>query len=198
MSMNRLARFGRALAVGTLAIAATLSTTQVADAEPTEAVEAAAPAPPSVPTAIQVPAGNKVFLVGHATGFQIYTCNGTAWALPSTPDAKLFGDNGKLVATHFGGPTWQARDGSTVVGALPPAASSPSPAPNAIPWLLLAAKSTAAGPDGDRFVKTTYIQRVATSGGVAPAADKCTTAGQVAKVSYTADYYFWKKTGRDK
>src|SRR6059036_1002722 len=27
-------------------------------------------------------------------------------------------DNGKLIITHFGGPTWQAKDGSKVVGQL--------------------------------------------------------------------------------
>ena len=67
----------------------------------------------------------------------------------------------------------------------------------AIPWLLLSAASTAAGPDGDRLVHTTYIQRIATTGGLAPPAAECTaaTAGTVAEVPYTADYYFWKHTG---
>jgi hypothetical protein len=37
--------------------------------------------------------------------------------------------------------------------------------PTAIPWLRLSAASTAAGPDGDRLVDTTYIQRIATTGG---------------------------------
>jgi hypothetical protein len=32
----------------------------------------------TVPDKIQVPAGNKVFLVGHAVGVQIYSCNATA------------------------------------------------------------------------------------------------------------------------
>jgi len=69
--------------------------------------------------------------------------------------------------------------------------------PTAIPWLRLAAASTAAGPDGDRLVATTYIQRIATTGGLAPPAAECnaTTAGTVAEVPYTADYYFWKRTG---
>ena len=72
--MNRLARFRRALVVGLVAAAATLSMTQVANAEQ------AAKAEPRrrSPVAIAVPAGNKVFLVGHAKGVQIYTCNGTA------------------------------------------------------------------------------------------------------------------------
>src|SRR6266545_319713 len=56
--------------------------------------------------------------------------------------------------------------------------------------------STTPGPDGDRLVATTYIQRIATTGGLAPPAVDCNaaTAGTVAEVPYTADYYFWKHT----
>jgi Protein of unknown function (DUF3455) len=69
--------------------------------------------------------------------------------------------------------------------------------PTAIAWVRLAAASTAAGPGGDRLVDTSYIQRIATTGGLAPPAADCTaaTAGTVAEVPYTADYYFWKHTG---
>jgi hypothetical protein len=64
----------------------------------------------------------------------------------------------------------------------------------AIPWLLLSAASTSAGPDGDRLAGTTFIQRIATTGGLAPAAADCnaSTAGDRVEVPYTADYYFWK------
>jgi hypothetical protein len=155
----------------------------------------AGPAGPDVPTDIQVPAGNKVFLVGHAVGVQIYSCNaaagGYAWGLVA-PRANLYGDNGRLIATHFGGPTWQATDGSSVVGRrdAPPVTMDGS----AIPWLRLVAASTNSGDDGDRFAHTTYIQRVATTGGLAPAAATCnaTTAGTIEEIPYTADYYFWK------
>ena len=43
--------------------------------------------------------------------------------------------------------------------------------------------------------KTTFIQRLNTTGGVAPA-DGCSTSADVGKqvlVPYTADYYFYKK-----
>ncbi len=67
----------------------------------------------------------------------------------------------------------------------------------AIDWLLLSAASTAPGPDGDRLVKTTYIQRIDTTGGRTPTATDCnaTTAGTEVEVPYTADYYFWKRGG---
>jgi hypothetical protein len=174
--------FNRLLLVGVVAAAAVLSLTQVAQA---------GPPPPVVPSKIQVGAGNKVFLVGHAVGVQIYSCNGVAWGFVA-PRANLYDDHGKLIITHFAGPTWQAMDGSRVVGRL---VDFVTVDPTAIPWVLLSA-STAAGPDGDRLVATTYVQRIATTGGLAPPAADCnaTTAGTVAEVPYTADYYFWKRT----
>ena len=67
--------------------------------------------------------------------------------------------------------------------------------PNDIPWLLLATSSATAGPDGDRLAGTTYIQRLATDGGVAPPPNQCDadTVGEVVEIPYTGDYYFWKK-----
>jgi Protein of unknown function (DUF3455) len=186
--MTRLIRSNRLLVTGLVAVAAALSLTQVAQAGP--------PAP-VVPSQIQVADGNKVFLVGHAVGVQIYSCSATAsgftWRFVA-PRANLYDDNGKLIITHFGGPSWQAKDGSKVVGQL---VQPVTVDPTAIPWLLLSTPSPTAGPDGDRLVDTTYIQRTATTGGLAPAAATCnaTTAGTVAEVPYTADYFFWKKTG---
>jgi hypothetical protein len=176
--------FNRLLLAVIVAAAAALSLMQVAQA---------GPPPPVVPDAIKVPDGNKVFLIGHAVGVQIYSCNGVVWSFVA-PRANLYNKHGKLIITHFAGPTWEAKDGSTVVGR---AEASITVDPTAIPWLRLAAASTAAGLDGDRLVATTYVQRIATTGGLAPPAAECnaTTAGTVAEVPYTADYYFWKKTG---
>jgi hypothetical protein len=69
--------------------------------------------------------------------------------------------------------------------------------PAAVDWLKLSAASTSAGPDGDQLVHTTFIQRLNTSGGVAPPAAQCNavTTRTLAEVPYTADYYFWKSGG---
>jgi hypothetical protein len=69
--------------------------------------------------------------------------------------------------------------------------------PTAIPWLLLSATSTA-GPDGDRLLGTTFIQRINTTGGLQPPAAECNagTADKVVEVPYTSDYFFWKATGK--
>ena len=158
----------------------------------------AGPDGPDVPGAIAVEEGNKVFLVGHAVGVQIYSCGATstgfAWSFVA-PRANLYDAKGKLVTTHFGGPTWQAGDGSTVVGQR---VDGVNVDPTAIDWLLLSARSTAAGADGDRLAGTTFIQRTKTTGGLRPAAATCngTTVGTTAEVPYTADYHFWKATGR--
>ena len=70
--------------------------------------------PPPVPSNIQVAAGTKAFLEGHAVGTQDYICvpcpnpttsicpdvSGFAWIL-FTPQATLFTDNDKQVITHF-------------------------------------------------------------------------------------------------
>jgi hypothetical protein len=139
-----------------------------------------------------------VFLAGHAIGVQIYRCNATsggfAWGLVA-PRANLYDDHGNLIMTHYGGPTWEARDGSKVVAARDGQVTVDT---TAIPWLRLKATSTSAGPDGDRLLKTAYVQRINTTGGLAPAAADCNaaTAGAQVEVPYTADYYFWKETGR--
>jgi hypothetical protein len=179
---NRIARL--LLATGTAVAAAASLAAPVAHAEPR---------PPEVPDRIAVEPGNKVYLVGHAVGVQIYTCNatptGTSWS-SAVPRANLYGENGKLIATHFGGPTWQAKDGSAVVAQRVDGVTMDA---SAIPWLLLSTVSTTTG-DGERLAKTTFIQRTATTGGLAPAATECNaaTVGAKVEVPYTADYHFWK------
>ena len=186
--MNSIVRFDRLLAAATLAAVAALSLAQAVHAGPSA---------PEVPSTIAVEEGHKPFLVAHAVGVQIYSCNATSggfgWAFVA-PRADLYGDNGQLVATHFAGPTWQAKDGSRVAAKL---VDKVTVDPAAIPWFLLSATSTSGGADGNRLVGTTFIQRIATVGGVAPAASACNagTAGTTAEVPYTADYVFWKAFG---
>jgi hypothetical protein len=180
--MKSIIRLSRPLLVGIVAAGAALSLLQVAQA---------GPQPPAVPDQIKVDPGNKVFLIGHALGVQIYTCNGSAWS-SAVPRANLLGDNGKLIIHHFAGPSWQAKDGSTAVGTPVRAVIVDQ---TAIPWVLLSTTTTP-GPDGDRLVDTTFIQRINTTGGHTPPAADCNaaTAGTVVEVPYTAEYVFWKHT----
>ncbi len=146
-----------------------------------------------VPEKLHVPAGNKLALELHATGVQIYTCQPKKddatqfeWAFKA-PEAQLTDAQGKDAGKHYKGPTWEAQDGSKVVGKLEQKLDAPSTAD--IPWLLLSAKShEGAG----RFEKISFIQRVDTKGGQPPkeGADAA-HVGQEQRVSYTATYVFY-------
>ena len=146
---------------------------------------------PDVPAAIQAPPGEEVVLLAHASGSQIYTCQAAAdgkfiWTLKA-PDAELKDQKGKVIGSHFAGPTWKLDDGSEVTGKA--AAHVDSPDAGSIPWLLV----TAAGHSGQGVLtNVTTIQRVHTRGGKPPA-EGCDASHPNAetKSSYTADYYFY-------
>jgi hypothetical protein len=76
-----------------------------------------------------------------------------------------------------------------------PIASSTDPdfvEAGAVPWLLRHVVGAEAGPaGGHRLSETTYIQRVATSGGLTPAG-ACHVPGAKLFVPYTADYVFYR------
>jgi hypothetical protein len=139
--MKRSIRFNRAVLAAILAVVAASAVLQSAYAGPSA---------PVVPARIAVEAGHKVFLVGHAVGVQIYSCNVVAGAYRcgfNGPRADVFDENGKLIMTHFAGPRWRAKDGSEVVGQRVDGVTVDA---TAIPWLLLSASPTAASV-GDRL-----------------------------------------------
>jgi len=171
--------------------------------------------PPPVPAEVQVLPGNKAFLVGHAVGTQNYVClpsgSGVKFVL-FTPEATLFKfeDNTKQLITHYFSPnpfekgtiraTWKhSRDTSTVWGQVEPGHSAVVTS-DAIPWLLVTVVGAQDGPtDGDTLSRTTFIQRLNTSGGLAPSTG-CTSStdiGHQAFVPYTADYFFYKAADDD-
>jgi hypothetical protein len=153
---------------------------------------AAMAATPPIPDAIKAPAGEKLVLKAHATGFQIYTCNTGAdgiqqWTLKA-PDAELHDKKGAVIGHHFAGPTWKHKDGSEVKGKA--SAHVESPDPDSIAWLLV----SATGHTGDGvFAKVSSIQRINTKGGNPPAASECdaSKSGTESKSKYSADYYFY-------
>lgn len=130
----------------------------------------------------------------YAEGVQIYTCkskknvaNQYEWVLKA-PEAILLSSKDKTpLGKHYAGPTWEAKDGSKVVGEVKSRADAPSK--NTIPWLLLSAKLHAGN---GVFSKVNYIQRVNTSGGKAPASGcDANNVNAEARVNYTASYYFY-------
>ena len=123
----------------------------------------------------------------YATGSQIYRWDGTSWVFVE-PAATLFAnvDYTGQVGTHYRGPTWESNSGGKVVGAR---LYGCTPDPTAIPWLLLEGVSTA-GPG--IYNSVTYVQRVNTSGGLAPAYPGL-VVGQLVEVPYTAEYFFYRE-----
>ncbi|MDB5743840.1 MAG: hypothetical protein JWR68_2155 [Polaromonas sp.] len=148
----------------------------------------------SLPPAVQVPTGNKVAMETMGSGDITYQCSAKKdmadqfeWVFVG-PDAKLMDRSGKQVGKYYGPPaTWESMDGSKLT------ATQVAVAPNGtgnIPSQLV--KGNPAMGSG-AMNGVTYIQRVNTRGGVAPAAP-CTsaTAGAKQVVQYQADYIFYK------
>jgi hypothetical protein len=147
-----------------------------------------------VPDSLKPGTDETLSMIVPAKGVQIYECrakkdqSGYEWAFVA-PEAALYGAYAKPIGHHYAGPQWESDDGSRILGSVK--ARADAPAANAIPWLLLSAKST--GPQG-AFSQVTSVQRVNTAGGVAPAIG-CTqsAAGKSARIDYTADYYFFTR-----
>jgi hypothetical protein len=189
--MTRLTRLCRALGVGLAVTTATLGMTQAADAAPK--------APPAAPTSLAPPPGNEPFLISHAEGVQIYTCDGVKWG-PSTPRADLVDDTGKLIVKHSGGPRWTAVADSSTVTAGPVARDPDGVLPADLKDIqqLLLKVPTDGATGGGLLGATTFIQRLNTKHGTQPPTAECKaqTAGKVKEVRYTADYVFFRATAK--
>jgi hypothetical protein len=175
--------------------------------------------PPLPPGLAPVPAGNQVFLVGHAIGTQNYVCRpsgaGFSYVL-FTPQATLFGEDGGQIITHYFSPnpdepntdptvvapggtiraTWQYRDTSIVWAKVHQPNGAVTVDTNSIAWLLLDRVGSQKGPTGgDKLTATTFVQRLSTHGGLAPSTgcSSPTDVGHQAIMPYTADYFFYKK-----
>jgi Protein of unknown function (DUF3455) len=156
------------------------------------AAEAPKPdAAPVIPDAIKVPVTETLSFSVEAKGVQIYECRAKKddpakyeWVFKG-PEAELFDAQGKKMGRHYAGPTWEWSDGSKVVGELKGKADAKEA--GAVPWLLLSAK---AHEGSGVFSAVTYIQRVNTVGGKAPAECDEKSVGKEFKAPYSAVYLF--------
>jgi len=182
-----------------------------------QAAQAQSVTPPPVPEEIRVPAGNEAFRLGRGVGTQNYVCQTgaslgrVAWTL-FTPQATLLSDQGEQLTSHFFSPnpfefsptpfangvvraTWvDSLDTSTVWAR---AIGSSTVSSDAIPWVLLQTAGVQVGPTGGgTLAVTTFVQRLNTVGGLAPATgcNVPTDVGHKAFMPYTADYFFYKAT----
>lgn len=148
----------------------------------------------ALPGPVQVPAGHKVAMETVGMGQITYECRVKAnmgsefeWFFVG-PDARLMDRSGRQVGRYYGPPaTWENLDGSKVTATQ--VAVAPAMA-GSIPYQLV--KANPAMGNG-MMTGTTYIQRVATRGGVAPAM-ACGAANTGARqiVQYHADYIFYR------
>ena len=147
----------------------------------------------AVPGELAPPANQKLDRVIAAKGVQIYRCDpkkdqpGKVEWVFQAPEAILRDTAGKYVGKHYAGPTWEAEDGSKVVGTVQ--ASVAAPGRSSIPWLRLSTRSTGGA---GVFAGVTTIVRVGTSYGLPPAGG-CNELeqGRIVRVEYDADYNFY-------
>jgi hypothetical protein len=197
-------------------IAAAKEKAQDKKEEITNPITPAAITPPAGNSAFSV--GHAVGTQGYVC---LPTGTGASWTVNAArPEATLFTnifEEAVQIITHFlspntnpnqfaptplpfGNATWQSSfDSSKVWGQATHAitAGSDPSCPNAgsIPCLLLQVIGSVQGPAGDKLLtKTTFIQRLNTSGGSAPATG-CSVPGDVGKqalIPYSADYFFFR------
>ena len=148
----------------------------------------------ALPDAVKVPAGHRVVLETVGVGEITYECRAKAgdaaafeWAFVG-PRADLNSRSGQKLGSYYGPPaTWAANDGSRITGSQ--VAVAPA-RPGSIPLQLVKA-NPASGPGA--MMGVSFVQRVATQGGVAPALPcDAASAGRKEIVKYQADYIFWQ------
>jgi hypothetical protein len=142
----------------------------------------------TVPAELMPPAGATLSGAYAAKGVQIYAwvAHGSAneWAFKGQ-EAQLVDANGAVFAKHYAGPTWEAPDGSKIVGKV--LKTAPAPSADAIPWLLLSAEPSGQG----ALAGVRFVQRLKTAGGVGPSG-ACPNPAAEQRVSYTAEYDIYK------
>jgi Protein of unknown function (DUF3455) len=146
----------------------------------------------ALPEPVRVPAGQKLMMSTTGVGEITYECRekkdmagAHEWAFVA-PVATLYSGDRKTVGKYYAGPTWEANDGSKVTGkqlAVAPAA------PGSIPLQLV---KTDPAMGAGAMAGVSYIQRLNTKGGVAPAvACDAMSKGKRQQVAYEADYVFY-------
>ncbi|WP_432720738.1 DUF3455 domain-containing protein [Jeongeupia wiesaeckerbachi] len=147
----------------------------------------------SLPEPIRVSPPDELLMHTTGVGEITYECRAKKdaagqfeWAFAG-PKAVLYDQGRNVVGKYYAGPTWEMTDGSKVTGAQ--VAVSPAPQPGNIPLQLVKANPPSAT---GKMVVVSFIQRINTKGGVAPALPCASVnAGEKRQVAYEADYLFY-------
>jgi len=135
---------------------------------------------------IAAPAGARQVAHYYAAGDQRWFWLGSSW-LNLGPDAALYEDAGRqrAVGVHPFNAVWQMKSGSSLVGQVEQVCDVGT---TAIAWQLFQAVSH---DGGGIFRQVDYIQRVRTTGGVAPSAPGA-AYGETRRVPFTAEFYYYR------
>lgn len=150
--------------------------------------------PAAAPEAVRAPAGHRIAWDTLGVGEITYECREKKdaagqfeWAFVA-PAATLYDMQKKTVGRYYGGPTWESNDGSKVTGKQ--VAVAPSPNAGSIPLQLVKAEPAMGS---GALSGVSYIQRLDTKAGVAPASVCDAQAkGKQEKVAYEARYVFYR------
>jgi len=151
-----------------------------------------------IPDSLQVPDGNKLTLQVYAKGVQIYQVqqslndNNVYLWVNIAPSATLYAKENYInqLGIHYKGPTWEFTKGrykdEKVIAKKLRAVTQDA---TAIPWLLLQAVDSLSSAGN----AITYIQRIYTEGGLAPAKPATqNNLGELDSIPYTAVYRFYE------
>lgn len=160
------------------------------------AAVAAISEPTGLASRLRAPANEEPAFMLSGTGDHIFECrpnlaeaNSYQWVFVA-PDATLY-EGPRSVGRMATANMWEhSSDRTSVSGVV--RAIQPGGADN-LPWALL--RAYPAGETG-LFAGVTSIQRVNTTGGIAPATGcDASHSGSEARVAFSADYYFYKRRG---
>jgi hypothetical protein len=151
--------------------------------------------PAAAPEQVRAPAGHRIAMDTWGVGEITYECREKKDALGQhewafvAPVATLYDTQKRTVGKYYGGPTWESNDGSKVTGKQ--VAVAPSPNAKSIPLQLVKAEPAMGS---GAMTGVTYIQRLDTKAGIAPAS-ACDAAakGKQEKVAYEARYVFYRQ-----
>ena len=141
---------------------------------------------------INVPDGHEPVLKLAAKGVQIFRCERVGsvyeWRFRQ-PEAELFDAQGQLQGRHGASFSFEHRDGSRLLGTV--VAHDRTDSADALPWLLLSAKSFGNG----ALAGVSYVQRVNTRAGMPPPGCSAGQANRLLRVDFGADFVFYRPRG---